>query len=173
MTSPEGADDDWLEDWVYGEPLPPPAAWGRPGLALLFNLECAGCVARAVPWAKRAATRVRERAVVLGVHTAYGRRRLPRAAVVPSLTRFANDFARLAFPVALDVDGGWAERHGAEGTPHWLVWDAEGRLERSVFGSQQNALTRLDYVLAVWDVGEDADEGNGGGGDAGDGGLTR
>jgi hypothetical protein len=41
---------------------------------------------------------------------------------------------------------------GAEGTPHWWVWDAHGRVERSVYGSQENALTRLGYVVEAWGV---------------------
>jgi hypothetical protein len=32
------------------------------------------------------------------------------------------------------------------------VWDADGRLERSVYGSQENALTRLAYVLEGWGI---------------------
>lgn len=142
----------WPVDWVHGESLPPPAAWGRPGLALAFHLECAGCVGRAVPWLKRLAPRVAERAALLAVHTAYGHRPLARAQVEPELRRYAASFAQLPFPVALDVDGSWAAAMGAEGTPHWFVWDEHGTLVRSVYGSQENALTRLAYVLEGWGV---------------------
>lgn len=144
--------DRWLDDWVHGPPVPPPAEWGRPGLLLLFNLECAGCVSRAVPWLKRAEHAVGDRAVLLAVHTAYGHRPYPREDVVPRLTHYATAFADLPFSVALDVDGLWAERAGAQGTPHWLVWNDRGVLERSVYGSQENALTRLAYVLEDWGV---------------------
>lgn len=141
------ATDRWLEDWVWGEPLPPPAAWGRPGLLLLFNLECAGCVGRAVPWLKRLAAE-RGAALTIGlVHTAYGHRVHPRDGVVPQLTRFAAEFARLTTPIALDLDGSWAEANGAEGTPHWLAYGADGRQVRSLYGSQENALTRLSYLV--------------------------
>ena len=54
--------------------------------------------------------------------------------------------------MALDLDGGWARAMGAEGTPHWFVWDGAGAVERSVYGSQENALTRLAYVLEDWGV---------------------
>ena len=150
MSDPSDAPRPWLDDWVQGPPLGPPNSWGRPGIALLFNLECAGCVSRAIPGLKRAAPGLRDHAVAFAVHTAYGRRVLEREAVVPNLERFARDFARLPFPVALDRTGAWAEDMGAEGTPHWLVWDADGTIERSVYGSQQNALTRLAYVLEAW-----------------------
>jgi hypothetical protein len=148
---PAGA-PPWPDDWVHGTPLPEPGAWGRPGIALAFNLECAGCVGRAVPWLKRLAPRVGERAVLLAVHTAYGHRALPRAQVAPQLARYAAEFAELPFPVALDLDGRWAEAAGAAGTPHWFVWDALGRRERSIYGSQENALTRLGYTVLAWGV---------------------
>jgi hypothetical protein len=148
----DAADRGWLEDWLHGDPLPPPTEWGKPGLALAFNIACAGCVGRAVPWLKRLAPRVGDRAVLLSVHTAYGHRVWPREEVAPQVARYAAGFAALPFPLALDLDGGWAQAHGADGTPHWFVWDAQGRLERSVYGSQENALTRLAYVVESWGV---------------------
>ncbi len=142
----------WLADWIHGDPLPPPTGWDRPGLALAFHLECAGCVGRAVPWLKRAAPAVGERAVLLAVHTAYAHRPLEREQVAPRLAHYAQSFAALPFPVALDLDGAWATAMGAEGTPHWFVWDEHGALVRSIYGSQENALTRLGYVLQGWGV---------------------
>lgn len=155
MAEAHDAPRPWLEDWVHGVGVGPPNTWRRPGIALLFNLECAGCVSRAIPWLKRAASGIGDRAVVFAVHTAYGHRRLERAAVAPNLQRFAEAFARLPFAVALDLDGAWAERTGVEGTPHWIVWDEHGEVERSVYGSQENALTRLGYVLEAWGTGAD------------------
>ena len=142
----------WLDDWIHGEPLAPPAAWGRPGMALAFNVACAGCVGRAVPWLKRLASVAEDRAVLFAVHTAYGHRVLPRDQVAPQVARYATGFAALPFPLALDLDGRWAGASGAQGTPHWFVWDEHGELERSVYGSQANALTRLAYVAEGWGV---------------------
>lgn len=164
MHGPNDDDPVWLDDWVHGQALPPPAAWGRPGLALLFNLACAGCVSRAVPWLKRASVATGSRATLFAVHTAYGHQILPRASVAPQVERFARDFARLPCALALDVSGDFAERHGAEGTPHWLVWNERGDLERSIYGSQGNALTRLGYLLEAWGVSLDgAGDARGGG----------
>jgi len=87
---PEVIAPAWPADWVHGDPVPPPATWGRPGLALAFHLECAGCVGRAVPWLKRVAPRLGDRAVPLSVHTAYGHRTLPRAQVAPQLIHYAR-----------------------------------------------------------------------------------
>lgn len=119
---------------------------------LAFNLECPGCVSRAVPWAKRLAARAQGSVALAAVHTAYGHRVLPRDAVVPQLVRYAGSFAALPFPVALDLSGAWAEAMGAEGTPHWFAFDDAGVLVRSVLGSQGNALTRLGYLLEEWGV---------------------
>jgi hypothetical protein len=137
----------WPSDWVHQGPTPPPSAWQRPGLAVVFNLECPGCVSRAIPWLKRLATSDGDRLTLLAIHSAYGHRSLAREGVVPQLVHYASSFAALPFPVALDLDGSWAEGMGAEGTPHWFVWDAAGKLVRSVYGSQENAQTRLGYLL--------------------------
>jgi hypothetical protein len=148
----DAADHGWFDDWLHGDPLPPPTAWGKPGISLAFNIACAGCVGRAVPWLKRLAPRVGDRAVLLAVHTSHGHRVWPRGEVAPQVARYAAEYAALPFPLALDLDGGWARANGAAGTPHWFVWDAQGRLERSVYGSQENALTRLGYVVEAWGV---------------------
>lgn len=137
----------WPGDFVWLGPVPPPGRWGKPGLVMLFNLECPGCISRGVPLVKRLAAAYGERLQVVMVHTAYGHRRYERDEVVPTLRHFAERFARLEVPVALDLDGALAEAWGAEGTPHWLVYDADGTLARSIYGSQENAQTRLEYLL--------------------------
>lgn len=139
---------DWpsADEWVWNGPLDAPTRWGKPGIVMAFNLECAGCIARGVPFLKRLAEEHGDRLQIALLHTAYGHRDLPREAVEPTVLRFAQSFARLPFPVALDVDGAMAERWGAEGTPHWFVFDRDGTLVRSVYGSQDNARTRLEYL---------------------------
>jgi hypothetical protein len=113
---------------------------------MAFHLECAGCISRGIPFLKRLGQEHGERLQLALLHTAYGHRTLPREQVEPQLLRFAGAFARLEIPIALDVDGSRAERWGAEGTPHWFVFDARGALARSVYGSQENAQTRLAYL---------------------------
>lgn len=137
----------WPEDFVWRGPVPAPDRWGKPGLVMLFNLECPGCIARGVPMIKRLSAEHGERLQLVMVHTAYGHKRYEREQVVPTLTHFAESFARLEVPIALDLDGSLAEAWGAEGTPHWLVYDASGELVRSIYGSQDNAQTRLGYLL--------------------------
>lgn len=135
----------WPTDFAWGE-VPPPERWEKPGVVMFFNLECAGCVSRGVPWLKRLAAEHGDALYYLLIHTAYGHRAHPREEVVAGLERFA-EFARLTVPVALDLTGTLALGWGVEGTPHWLVFGAGGELLRSIYGSQENATTRLEYLL--------------------------
>ena len=140
---PWPAPDAWIVNGVLG----PPGTWGRPGVILAFHLECAGCVGRAVPFLKRLAREHEDRFQPVLLHTAYGRRPLAHARVEPEATRFLTKFARLAWPTAIDADGTVAEAWGAAGTPHWFVFDASGRRVRDLYGSQENATTRLAYLM--------------------------
>lgn len=134
-------------DFVHGEPLPPPGTWTRPGLLMFFNLECPACVSRGVPFMKRLHRQYGEHMHFLAVHTSRGHRLLPREDVVPTLEQFAASFAKLPFPVALDLNGELAYEADTEGTPHWLVLAPGGAALRSIYGSQENAQTRLEYLL--------------------------
>ena len=138
----------WPTDFVWGEPVPAPAGpGGKPGIVMFFNLECPGCISRGIPFLKRLESDYRGRIWTMLVHTSYGHRDLSRDEVVPTLRHFAESFARLPMPVALDVDGTLAQDWGVEGTPHWFVFDGGGVLQRSVYGSQDNARTRLEYLI--------------------------
>lgn len=140
---------DWPApaDFVHGGPLPPPEAWTRPGLVMVFNLECPACVSRGIPFLKRLHAEFGDRVELMALHTSRGHRLLPHEDVEPTLMHFARDFARLPFPVALDVSGDLARTWGTEGTPHWFAFAPGGELVRSVYGSQENAQTRLAYLL--------------------------
>lgn len=138
----------WPTDFVWGEPVPAPGGGDRrPGVVMVFNLECPACISRGIPFLKRLEMDFRGRIWTMLVHTSYGHRDLGRDEVVPTLRHFAESFARLPMPVALDVDGSLARAWGVEGTPHWFVFDAAGVLQRSVYGSQDNARTRLEYLV--------------------------
>lgn len=137
-------------DFVHGSPLPPPSEWDRPGLIMTFNLECPGCVSRGIPFMKRLHAEFGESVYLLAVHTSLGHKFFQRDEVEPTLVNFAHGFAKLPFPVALDLDGSFARHWETEGTPHWLAFAPGGELIRSVYGSQENAQTRLQYLLEEW-----------------------
>ncbi len=136
------------DDFVQGPALPRPELWDRPGLMMFFNLECPSCVSRGIPFLKRLHREFGERAHVLAVHTSRGHRLLPREDVEPQLLKFVGQYARLPFPVALDLSGELARAWATEGTPHTLAFAAGGELLRSVYGSQENAQSRLEYLLS-------------------------
>ena len=117
-------------------------------MVMFFNLECAACISRGVPFLKRVARAYGDKLIILMVHTAYGHKHYPRDEVVPTLVHFTKEFANIPFPVALDLNGELAERWGVEGTPHWFVFDRAGEVVRSIYGSQGGAQTRLEYLLA-------------------------
>lgn len=137
-------------DFLWGDPLAAPESWTRPGLVMTFNLECPGCVSRGIPFLKRLHGEFGSAVHLLAVHTSFGHRQLPREDVEPTLLKFARDFARLPFAVALDLEGTLARAWQTEGTPHWLAFAPGGELRRSVYGSQENAQTRLQYLLEEW-----------------------
>jgi thioredoxin-related protein len=140
---------DWPHDtdWIFQGPLAPPAQWGKPGLIMAFNLECPGCIGRGIPVIKRLRDAHEGRAVFALLHTAYGHKAYTRDEVEPQLKHFASDFANVGMPVALDLSGDLARVWCAEGTPHWFAFDANGQMVRSLYGSQENATTRLTYLM--------------------------
>ncbi|MFC4455940.1 TlpA disulfide reductase family protein [Deinococcus sonorensis] len=136
--------------FVWGDAVPSPEVWTRPGLVMFFNLECPACISRGIPFLKRLHAEAGGRVQMLAIHTSRGHRLLPQEDVVPTLRRFAERYARLPFPVALDLDGSVAAHWQTEGTPHTLAFAAGGELLRSVYGSQDNAQTRLEYLVQEW-----------------------
>ena len=137
-------------EFVYMDALPDPLEWTRPGLVQFFNLECPGCVSRGIPFMKRLHAEFGDAVNLLAIHTSRGHRPYPREQVQPQLLKFARDYARLPFPVALDLGGSVAEHWQTEGTPHWLAFAPGGEVLRSVYGSQEGAQTRLEYLLSEW-----------------------
>lgn len=51
-------------------------------------------------------------------------------------------------PVALDLSGDLTRAYALAGTPYTLALAAGGEVLRSVYGSQNNAQMRLEYLLA-------------------------
>ncbi|MEZ4605240.1 MAG: hypothetical protein R2865_00105 [Deinococcales bacterium] len=80
------------------------------------------------------------------IHTSFGHKIYSRDEVLPQLLYFAEHFAALPFSVALDLSGELAQSYEILGTPHWLIF-CEGKLLRSIYGSQDNAQLRLAYAL--------------------------
>jgi len=102
---------------------------GKPLLILFFYLGCPGCVGRAIP---------------LGIHSNFEGLEYTNDEIIENLKSL-----HVRFPVFRDA--GMATTfhdYQAGGTPHWVLVDKNGKVVRSIFGSDPNrALLWLDYAI--------------------------
>jgi peroxiredoxin len=112
-----------------------------------FQMLCPGCVAHAIPQARRLHEIAKglEDLVVLGIHTVFEH----HAAMTPvSLKAFLHEY-RIEFPVAVDrpsADGPIPRTMAAyafKGTPSTVVIDREGRIVRQTFGAEDDLVLGL------------------------------
>jgi len=114
---------------------------GKVVIVHAFQMLCPGCVAHAVPQARR----LHELAqgtdlVVLGLHTVFEHH---AAMTHVALEAFLQEH-RIAFPVGVDrpASGGPIPRtmaaYGMRGTPSTIVIDRAGRLVRHTFGAEDD-----------------------------------
>lgn len=112
-----------------------------------FQMLCPGCVAHALPQAKRLheiAQRLDD-LVVLGLHSVFEH----HAAMTPlALEAFLHEY-RIAFPVAVDrpsSDGPIPHTmaaYGLRGTPSTIIIDRSGRIARHSFGAEDDLVLGL------------------------------
>lgn len=112
-----------------------------------FQMLCPGCVANAVPQARRLHEIAKnlDDLVVLGLHTVFEH----HAAMTPvSLAAFLHEYG-LKMPVAVDrpaPDGPiplTMAAYGFQGTPTTVVIDREGRIVRQTFGAEDDLVLGL------------------------------
>ena len=112
-----------------------------------FQMLCPGCVAHAVPQARRLHEIAKnlDDLVVLGLHTVFEH----HAAMTPvSLEAFLHEYG-LKMPVAVDrpaPDGPiplTMAAYGFKGTPSTVVIDREGRIVRLTFGAEDDLVLGL------------------------------
>lgn len=137
----------WPKEFVWGGEVAEAKELNKPAIAMFFNLECPACVTRGIPFLKRLHEEYGSDLAVFVIHTSFGHKLFEREEVVPTLLHFSEKFAKLPYPVALDLDGSIAESWQALGTPFWIIFNKAGELVRSIYGSQGGAQTRLEYLL--------------------------
>jgi peroxiredoxin len=114
---------------------------GKVVLVHAFQMLCPGCVAYALPQAKRLHELARgSDLVVLGLHTVFEH----HAAMTPvSLEAFLHEY-QVEFPVAVDLASQSGPlphtmaAYGMRGTPTTLVIDRAGKLARHSFGVEDD-----------------------------------
>jgi peroxiredoxin len=115
---------------------------GRPVLLLFFNIGCAGCTGRALPFSLELAERYPELQII-GLHTSFEAGSQHPASRVQAVI----DYFKLPYLVFQDDGAETFHAYQAEGTPHWVLIDAEGVVQRSVFGSMAGSIQRLEYAM--------------------------
>ena len=114
---------------------------GKPLLALFFNIQCLGCVGRAIPLAYDFLQEF-EGLNVVAIHTTFGKADATKDDILNIFTT-----KELPYPIYFDIGKTNYEKFECEGTPHWLLINKDGEIDKSFFGSQEGAQTRLVYAL--------------------------
>ncbi|MEL6650418.1 MAG: TlpA disulfide reductase family protein [Bacteroidota bacterium] len=133
---------NWQLTDLAGNAVPDLSTYqGQPIMLLFWNIGCPNCKSRALPFAKQLA-RAYPAIQVVGIHT-----RFEGPVYSPAQVDQIRQLLKIDFPMYIDDGKATWENFQAEGTPHWVLVDAEGQIHRSVFGSMPGALQRLDFVL--------------------------
>jgi peroxiredoxin len=127
---------------------------GRIVVLHAFQMLCPGCVAHAIPQAKRLHELSRGTdLVVLGIHTVFEH----HAAMTPvALEAFLHEY-RIPFPVAVDKpdpDGPIPRTMAAyrmRGTPSTIIIDRDGRLRHHAFGLEDDLALGLQLGTLLTD----------------------
>lgn len=132
-----------ISETISGDKAPEISAFdGKPLLLLFFNLSCAGCTGRALPYTKELAHRYPDLQIA-AIHSSFS----PGSTFTAKEIKAVFDYFGLSYPVYMDEGEETFMRYEAEGTPHWIFFDDEGRINRSIFGSMEGAIQRLEYLL--------------------------
>jgi peroxiredoxin len=125
-----------------------------------FQMLCPGCVAHALPQAKRVEAAFAGADVqVVGLHTVFEH----HGAMTPvSLEAFLSEYG-LTFPVGVDrhAEDGTTPltfaRYGMQGTPTTVLIDRKGRLRMQRFGSVDDLVLGASVATLLTERGEPAD----------------
>jgi len=111
-------------------------------LLIIYNNQCLGCTGRAIPLAYEFKNNF-DNITVIGIHTNFG---IKKTSVQDIKSIFTS--GELPFPIYLDEDASVYNQFESMGTPQWLIITKDGKLYRSIFGSQEGAQNRLSYAIA-------------------------
>ena len=114
---------------------------GKPLLAIIYNNQCLGCTGRAIPLAYEL-QKENEEIQVVGIHTSFNSSQASESDIKSIFTVDA-----LPFPIFLDNGRAVYDQFESSGTPQWVIITKEGKLSRTIFGSQEGAQNRLYYAI--------------------------
>jgi thiol-disulfide isomerase/thioredoxin len=132
----------WKIESIVGSKVPDLADFSDKVLLILFfNIGCVTCLGRAIPYALKLQKQF-PKLKILGIHTSFEGREFSAAQIQANV-----DHLKVDFPVVADQGHQTWSAYEAGGTPHWILINTNGEIEKSIFGSMPNALQRLDYSL--------------------------
>jgi hypothetical protein len=118
---------------------------GKAILDIIYNNQCLGCTGRAIPLAYQL-QKENVGVQVVGIHSNFTLTKVTENDIKSIFT-----LEELPFPIFLDEGHLVYDQFDSQGTPQWLLITKEGRLFRSIFGSQEGAQNRLFYALEQLD----------------------
>jgi hypothetical protein len=135
----------WHLESFSNEKVPHPTDFrGKPLLILFFYLGCPGCIGRAIPFANKMVFEHRDKINVIGIQSNFEGPEYSNDDIIRALNSL-----HVRFPCFRD--SGFAttfHEYRAAGTPHWVLVSKDGKVIRSIFGSDPNrALLWLDYAI--------------------------
>ena len=110
-------------------------------LLMFFNIGCAGCTGRALPFARDILQDFPD-LTLLGVHITPH----PNAAFTPEQVRAVAEYYHLPYPLYFDETNASLRDFPIGGTPHWVLL-RKGRVRHSIYGSMPGSLQCLDLAL--------------------------
>jgi thiol-disulfide isomerase/thioredoxin len=143
----------WLNS---DEPLDLERLRGRVVVLHAFQMLCPGCVAHALPQARRVAELFADQPLaVIGLHTVFEH----HDAMGPrSLGAFVHEY-RIRYPVGIDMpsdDGQPVPRtmlaYEMQGTPTTVLIDAQGRRRSQVFGVRDDLLLGAEIAMLLGEI---------------------
>jgi thioredoxin-related protein len=125
-----------------GEGFNPIEQWSdNPILLIFYHTDCLGCTGRALPLAYEFSKQYPQ-IKLLVVHVDFPTRLVSEEEIQAIFTD-----GKAPFLIYRDKNALMYQQFQAEGTPHWLMFDRNGDLRHSIYGSQENAQNRLFYAL--------------------------
>ena len=113
----------------------------KPLLLIIYNNQCLGCTGRAIPLAYELQKENKE-VQVIGIHTSFNANQVTESDIKSIFT-----IDELPFPIFIDNGRTVYDQFDSSGTPQWVLISKEGKLSRTLFGSQEGAQNRLYYAI--------------------------
>lgn len=111
-------------------------------ILLFYNTNCLGCTGRAIPFGYELMQKNLDQLNLIVVHVDFAAKETSSEEILDIFHTKTSPF-----PIYKDQAAALYNALNCEGTPHWIVLSDKGEVLNSIFGSQDNAQMRLQYIL--------------------------